>query len=71
MFGVPLDGPYYVMCDNQGVVNNKILPQSTLGQKQNLVDYNVVQKVSAVGIMQVGKEDTENNLADLMTNILG
>ena len=30
MFGVSLDGPFNVMRDKQVVVNNKILPQSTL-----------------------------------------
>ena len=30
MFGASLDGPFNVMCDKQVVVNNKILPQSTL-----------------------------------------
>ena len=50
MFGVPLDGPTDVMCDNQGVVNQTRLPQSTLGKKHNLVNYHVVHKASASGI---------------------
>jgi hypothetical protein len=71
MFGVPLDGPTDVMCDNQGVVKNTSLPQSTLGKKHNAVNYHVVREAAAAGILRVGKEDTETNLADLLTKILG
>ena len=70
-FGVPLDGPSNVLCDNQGVVNNTRLPQSTLGKKKNAVNYHVVHKAAATGIPRVGKEDIETNLDDLPTNILG
>ena len=31
IFGVPLDGPTGVMCDNQSVVKNTSFPQSKLG----------------------------------------
>ena len=71
MFGVSLYGPSNVMYNNQGVSNNTSLPQSTLGTKQNTVNYNVVRKAALSGILQVGKEDTETNLACIMTNILG
>ena len=71
MFGVPLDGPTDVMCDNKGVVNNTSLPQSTLGKKHNAVNYHVVREAAEAGILRVGKEDTETNLADLLTKILG
>ena len=49
MFGLPLDGPTDVMCDNQGptdVMNDNQgvamytrLAQSTLGKKDNAVNY--------------------------------
>ena len=32
MFGVPIDGPANVYCDNQGVVKNTSLPESTLSK---------------------------------------
>ena len=71
MFGVLLDVPSYVMCDNQGMVNNIILSKYTLGQKYNELNYHVVHEVAAKGILRVQKEDTETNLADLLTKILG
>ena len=70
MFGVPLDGSFGVMCDNQEEVNNTILPQYTLGQKQNTVNYHALRKEYEAGILQVGKKDMETIFSDLMTNIL-
>ena len=54
MFGVPLDGPSDVMCDNQGVVNNTSFPQYILGKKHNAVNYHGVREVAEVGILRVG-----------------
>ena len=71
MFGVPIDGPTDVMCDNQGVVNNTSLPQSLLGKKNNAINYHAVREAAAAKILRVGKEDTETNLADLLAKILG
>ena len=71
IFGVLLDGPTDIMCDNQGVVKNTSLLQSTLGKKHNAVNYHVLREAAAAGILRVGKEDTETNLADLLTKILG
>ena len=70
IFGVPLDGPTDTMCDNQGVTKNTSLPQSTLEKKHNAVNYNVVREAAAAGILRVGKEDKETNLADLLTKLL-
>ena len=71
MFGVPLYGPADVMCDNQGVVNNMSLPQLNLSKKHNAVNFYVVQEAAAEGILRVGKEGIDTNLADLLTNMLG
>ena len=71
MFSVLLDKPTDVMCDNQGVVKNTILPQTTLRKKHNAVNYYMVREAAATGILRVVKEDTETNWADLLTNILG
>ena len=35
MFGVPIDGPANVLCDNCGVVKNVSIPESTLMKKHN------------------------------------
>ena len=71
MFGVLLDGPSNVMCDNQGVVNNMSFPQYTLGEKCDAVNYHFLYKSAVSGIMRVGKEDMETNLADIMPKVSG
>ena len=42
MFGIPIDGPADVFCDNQGVVKNMSLPESVLSKKQNTINYHAV-----------------------------
>ena len=71
MFGVPLDGHTDTMCNNQGVVKNTSLPQPTMGNNHNGVNYNVLLEAAAAGILRDGKEDTETNLVDLLTKLLG
>jgi hypothetical protein len=42
MFGVPINGLANVFCDNQGVVYNTSIPESTLNKKHNSINYHVV-----------------------------
>ena len=65
MFGIPINGPADVFCDNQGVVKNTSLLESVLSKKHNVINYHVVREAVAAGIMRVAKEDGETNLADL------
>jgi hypothetical protein len=69
-FGVPINGPASILCDNQGVVKNTSIPTSTLTKKHNAINYHIIRESAAMGIIRVGKEDTETNLADLLTKIL-
>lgn len=78
MFGVPIkgpfgedDGPAIVHCDNAGVVANTTVPTSTLTKKHNSINYHACREAVSAGIMLVSKENTEFNLADLFTKILG
>jgi hypothetical protein len=43
MMGIPLDGPTNGFCDNQSVVTNSIIPQSTLTKKHNIIAYHKVR----------------------------
>ena len=70
MFGVPIEGPTNVFCDNRGVVLNSSRPESTLQKKHNAINYHVVREAAAAGILRVGKEDGNTNLADLLTKVL-
>ena len=70
MFGVEIDGPCNVFCDNQGMVKNSSIPESTLMKKHNAVNYHVVREAAVAGMLHVGKEDGLTNLADLLAKIL-
>ena len=61
MFGVPLEGPVNIFCDNIAVYKNNSNPESQLKKKHQQV---------ATGIMIVFKESTDTNLADILTNSL-
>ena len=68
--GVPLIGPTNMYCDNQGVVKNTSLPESTLSKKHNSINYHIIRESAAAGILRVGKEDTETNISDCLTKLL-
>eukprot|EP00804_Cyclotella_cryptica_P027065 CCRYP_013684-RA/>CCRYP_013684-RA protein AED:0.52 eAED:0.52 QI:0/-1/0/1/-1/1/1/0/78 len=59
-----------MFCDNDGVLKNVSIPESTLNKKNNSINYHVVRESVAAGIMRVAKEDTETNLADGLTKLL-
>ena len=68
--GVPLKVPADVYCDNQGVVNNTSVTEYTLNKNHNSINYHVVLKAVAAGILHVGKEDTATNLVDPLTKLM-
>ena len=70
MFGIPIEGPANVFCDNRGVVKNASVPESVLLKKHNAINYHAVREAVAADIMRVGKEDGQTNLADLLTKVL-
>ena len=51
MFGIPIDGPANVFCDNRGVVKNVSIPESTLMKKHNAINYHTVREAVAAGIL--------------------
>ena len=42
MFGVPINGPANIFCDNRGIVKNTSIPESTLMKKHNSINYHAV-----------------------------
>jgi hypothetical protein len=69
-FGVPLDGPANLFCDNEGVVKNTSIPESTLNKKHNAINYHVVREAAAMKMLRIVKEHTNTNMADLLMKIL-
>ena len=70
MFGVPIDGPADMFCDNESVVKISTSPSSTLSKKHNAICYHKIRESAAAGTIRVAKEDGKTNLADLFTKAL-
>ena len=70
MFGVPLEGPANVFCDNNSVVTNTAKAESPLKKKNNAVAYHKTREAIASGVIRIAHEDRKTNLADLLTKLL-
>lgn len=70
MFGIPIDGPADVFCDNEAVTKNCSIPESTLKKKHHSIAYHRNRQAVADGTIRIAKEDSETNLADAFTKLL-
>jgi hypothetical protein len=70
MFGVPIDGPTNVYCDNDSVCTNSTKPESTLKKKHNAIAYHRVREAVAAGTIRIAWEPTDTNIADMLTKCL-
>jgi hypothetical protein len=51
-------------------VANCTIPESTLKKKHNAIAYHKVREAVAQGTIQIAKEDSKTNLADILTKPL-
>ena len=58
MMGVPFKGPTNVYCDNQAVVSNSSLAESTLKKKHLSVCYHKTRECYAKGAVRIGYKPT-------------
>ena len=70
MFGVPIDGPTNIFCDNEAVTKNVLDLTSILNKKHNFIAYHRNREAVAAGTCHITKEDTDMNLSDLLTKLL-
>ena len=70
MFGIPVDGPTNIYCDNESVVKNCSRPESMLNKKHHSIAYHRCREAVAAGTCRVTKEHTSTNLSDLFTKML-
>jgi hypothetical protein len=70
MFGVPIEGPTNIFCDNEAVFKNCSIPESTLKKKHHSIAYHRNREAVAAGTVRIAKEDTKSNLADVFTKCL-
>ena len=70
MFGIPMEGPTNVFCNNEAVFKNTSILDSTLKKKHTSICYHRAREAVAARTMRVAKEGTATNLADLFTKPL-
>ena len=70
LFGVPIDSPTDVSCNNQSVVNNTTNIESNLNNNLNSLDFHTVQWVVAANILRLGNFHTSENTADPYTKLI-
>jgi Reverse transcriptase (RNA-dependent DNA polymerase) len=70
MFGVPIEGPTNIFCDNEAVYKNTSMPESVLKKKHHSIAYHRCREAVAAGTVRVAKEGTKTNLGDLFTKLL-
>ena len=69
MFGVPIDGPCNVFCDNESVMKSTMITEYTLKKKHLSIAYHKIREAVAAGIMFVFYERFGFNHADLFTKV--
>ena len=70
MFGVRIERESNIYCDNQTVVKNTSLPESTLNKKHNAICYHRVREAVAAGWIRVAWVRSCYNIADLFTKVI-
>jgi len=70
MMGIPVDGPCYIEGDNQSVLANTTIPDSTLKKKSQSIAYHFVREGAARGEWRTAYINTHENEADLLTKQL-
>ena len=70
MMGIPCEGPAHVFGDNQSVLANTTMPESTLKKKSQSIAYHFVREGSARDEWRTAYVNTHLNEADLLTKLL-
>ena len=70
MMGIPVIGPTYIYGDNQSVLANTTIPDSTLKKKSQSIAYHFVREGVARDEWRTAYVNTHENPADLLTKPL-
>ena len=70
MMGIPVEGPTYIYGDNQSVLANTTIPDSTLKKKSQSIAYHLVREGVARDEWRTSYVNTHDNPADLLTKQL-
>jgi hypothetical protein len=69
-FGIPMEIPANVFCDNNSVVTSATQPEVTLQKKHNGIAYHKCREAVASDIIRVAHWPGDINFADLLTKPL-
>ena len=67
MMGIPVEGPTRIYGDNQSVLSNTTIPDSTLKKKSQSIAYHFVHEGVARDESRTSYVNTHDNEADLLT----
>lgn len=70
MFGVLLDGPCDIFCNNEAVWKSSMRAESALMKKHVSISYHKTRKVVALGMMLVFYKSSTSDNVDLFTEAL-
>ena len=70
MFGVSINRPTNMFCDNEAVTKNFLDPTSMLKKKHHSIAYRRNLEAVFTGTCRITKEDTDTNVSDLFTKLL-
>ena len=69
MFGVPIEGPTNVFCDNESVYKNVSTPESVLKKNHHIIAYHRGRESVAASTIHISKEPTAKHLSDLYKDV--
>jgi hypothetical protein len=70
MMGIPCELPAYIKGDNQSVLANTSIPDSTLKKKSQSIAYHLIREGSARDEWRTTYVNTHDNESDLLTKVL-
>ena len=70
MFGVPIEGPTNIMCDNEAVTKNTTIPESTLKKKHHSIAYHRCREAVAAGTVRIAKHTANEAVPSRTLHIL-
>jgi hypothetical protein len=70
MMGIPCKGPAYIQGDNQSVLANTTIPNSTLKKKNQSIAYHLIREGAARDEWRTSYLNTHENESDLLTKLL-
>ena len=70
MFGVTINRPTNMYCDNKAFYSNATIQESVLSKKHHSCAYHVFQEALASGMVRIAKEDILKFMDGLFTNTI-